>query len=142
MGRVILRFLAVITIVAAAALWFRGAPARQHAATLTAIEAARRGRVEDTLRALDSGANVNGGDAYGRTPLMWAVQGANKDLVAKLILRGADVNRRDLDGRTPLMWAAMARRRDAVLLLLDRGANVAITDQDGTTALMVAAQTG
>ena len=51
---------------------------------------------------LQSGADVNGVDSKGWTPLMQAVEMENVDIVRLLLSRGADVNLRGSGGVTPL----------------------------------------
>ena len=51
---------------------------------------------------LECGANVGARDGYGRTPLYWAVEGGNTDVVRLLIGAGADTNAASDDGMTPL----------------------------------------
>ncbi len=48
---------------------------------------------------VDHGGNINGRDAYGRTPLHYAVR--NKYVTNKIIELGGDVNAQDNNGNTP-----------------------------------------
>lgn len=89
--------------------------------------------------ALDSGADPNARDKYGRTAMMVAIDRARSPLraeefVALLLDRGADPNARDTYGRTALMYAAEHGSRKAAALLLDRGADVSAQDVEGRTA--------
>ena len=75
-----------------------------------------------TVKALlQAGANPNLRNEAGATPLMWAIDSAEK---TKLLLdAGAEVDARSNDGRTALTIAtARVGAADAVKLLLDRGA--------------------
>jgi ankyrin repeat protein len=54
---------------------------------------------------LDGGADVNGADRWGRTPLHRAVESHDFALASLLVSRGADVNRKDSTNRTPLSYA-------------------------------------
>jgi ankyrin repeat protein len=97
----------------------------------------------DDLRAaqalLDDGADVNGLDSDGWTPLMWA----RSDLVAKLLLAaGADAHFATTWGENVLM--AVSRRADpaTVACILDAGIDVNSSDEVGNVALGEAASAG
>ncbi|KAH6640183.1 ankyrin repeat-containing domain protein [Chaetomium tenue] len=51
---------------------------------------------------LESGANVGARDGYGRTPLYWAAEAGQADVVRLLVGAGADINAASDDGVTPL----------------------------------------
>ncbi|XP_013391239.1 ankyrin repeat domain-containing protein 50 [Lingula anatina] len=91
---------------------------------------------------LDSGAEVNAGNRYGRTPLHEAAQAGHKDMVELLLERGADPNITNEDGSTPLHLAACKGHEDNVKLLLDHGADPNITDKYGWAPLHWAAEKG
>ena len=56
---------------------------------------------------LDRGAEVNGRDAYGMTPLHEAARSAANPAVVTLLLdRGADATLRDNNGKVPVDYAA------------------------------------
>jgi peptide-methionine (S)-S-oxide reductase len=97
--------------------------------------AARAGRVEVAKLLLDCGANVNGTNDKGNTPLWFACQSpANAEdrlAVATLLLdRGARVNAICEDGSTALHFAAWRGPTGMVELLLSRGAKEWIGDKD------------
>ena len=56
------------------------------------IEAARKARLYDMEAAFVSGADVNAGDQYGRSPLHWAAWNGHWLAVKWIIDHGADVN--------------------------------------------------
>lgn len=94
------------------------------------IEAARMGKVDNIVRALDSGANIEAVDRDGWTPLQLAIMGKKYDTVIALLERGADINH-DNDTHTPLMSAVVYSTPQIVRLLVEKGANVdAINDRD------------
>ncbi|XP_013403535.1 ankyrin repeat domain-containing protein 7-like [Lingula anatina] len=78
---------------------------------------------------LDSGAELNAQDSYGRTPLHRAACTRDENTVRLLLERGADPNITNKDGRTPLHAAAKKGCRDIVKLLLGRGADPNIKDK-------------
>jgi ankyrin repeat protein len=114
----------------------------QHGSVVGALcEATRFGHMEEILRLLDAGADVNAGREYdGITPLMLA----NAPKIAKLLIdRGADVNARDNEGRTPLLWflLGLAHKRTAekyIRTLLEAGAGVRVQSPEGHTAQALA----
>lgn len=85
---------------------------------------------------LDCGAQVNGPDNDGITPLGWAAISNRPEFARVLIQRGADVNHVDKKGMTPLLYAASVDFGDASMieLLLKSGANPAARTKEGLTA--------
>lgn len=95
---------------------------------------------------LDSGADIDARNQDGSTPLMWAAQFAQTEVLKILIRRGARIDVRDKSGNTPLIVAAcecaMATMNSAynvLKILLDQGVDVNARSKDGSTALMSAA---
>lgn len=77
----------------------------------------------DSLKFLvRQGAEVDGRDATGNTPLHLAVRNDEVLLVKRLIDLGADVNLADGEGRTPLAVARTNASRDVIALLERSGA--------------------
>ena len=76
------------------------------------------------------GADVNARDNTGRTPLHFACQSGNINLVNMLIENGALVNERDNRGRTPLHFAALSSDCKLIATLLLKGADDTIPDND------------
>ena len=88
------------------------------------------------------GADVNGCDEAGRSPLMVAAGYGLADCVALLLERGADVNLQAEEGETALMGAAGSGNLAIVEILIGAGANSTLMDQSGTTAMEYAAIKG
>jgi len=127
--------------------------------------AARAGDVEAVRRLIATDAPINGGDAFGMTPLHWAAYAGKREIAVMLIAAGADVRARDASGEMPLHYAANKAttefaaltsgpwrrsgcprrgRADAAIwngrvatsaLLIARGADVEVADGDGMTPL-------
>jgi len=77
---------------------------------------------------VEVGANVNGRDNQGRTPLFLAVSKKNNtDNVATLLANGAYVKVRDKQGKAPLHWAASGDIA-TIDMLLRKGASVRVQD--------------
>jgi ankyrin repeat protein len=79
---------------------------------------------------IEHGVDINKKDDWGRTPLMWAAEGAPLETVQFLIDSGADVNiisgknmNRVSSKVTALQLAKRAKRSDVVTLLLRYGAH-------------------
>ena len=92
----------------------------------------------ETLRGLlEKGADVNAVNAFGATPLMFAVNEPAK--AALLVMHGANVNAHSKMGRTALLLAAASDgSSQTVRLLLERGAEIAICDEMKVTPLLAA----
>lgn len=117
------------------------AAARAQTADLNAqlIDAAQQGDVAAVEGLLAKGADVNAGNEWGVTPLIFAADRANLPLVTLLLARGANVNAKDLRyGKTPLKVSSVSWGDDRVKdvraalidVLLDHGADggEALTD--------------
>jgi ankyrin repeat protein len=104
------------------------------------LETIRASNLSAMRTLLAAGADADGADASGATPLMHAAAVGSPDAVRLLLDAGANVNATAADGTTPLMWATADPVK--VRLLLERGADINRTAKDGTTALVAAAQRG
>ena len=89
-----------------------------------------------------NGADVNAGDAVGRSAIHHVADSfdehATTDIVNILAVRGAHLNAGDQKGITALHIAAKSGRYKTVLALLKRGADPTLVDMDGRTALHAA----
>jgi ankyrin repeat protein len=93
------------------------------------------------LLAMTHNADVDSKDNAGRTPLMYACDQANKEMVEALLNISASVNICDKEGKTPVIIAVSAgwfEHPEIVQLLLDRGADIEIQDKTGNTPLTLA----
>src|SRR4051794_15296624 len=68
----------------------------------TAIRAGDRDAVRQLLK---SGADVNGRDGRGATPLHYAAAVGTPEIMQILVAGGADTNARTAFGATPLLWS-------------------------------------
>ncbi|HHG85625.1 MAG TPA: ankyrin repeat domain-containing protein [Bacteroidetes bacterium] len=94
------------------------------------------------MTALGKGADLNDGDAMGRTPLMLAAKLGYTPLVIVYTDRGALVNAKDKEGITPLMFAARNNQIDPARVLASKDTDLEAKDKAGKTALMMAAELG
>jgi ankyrin repeat protein len=108
----------------------------------TLPRAIRANDVAAVQAALDRHEDPNQRLAFGATPLGWAVDTQNPDLVAALLVGGARPGVADIDGITPLALACELGNPAIVTKLLDAHADVRAARPDGTTALMVCARFG
>ncbi|XP_068784033.1 cyclin-dependent kinase 4 inhibitor B-like [Struthio camelus] len=101
--------------------------------------AAARGDVEEVRALLEAGADPNGTNSFGRTPLQVMMLGSPR--VAELLLqRGADPNRADpRTGCFPAHDAARAGFLDTLVALHRAGARLDLPDGRGRLPLDVAA---
>jgi uncharacterized protein len=118
------------------------------------LKGATIGRLNDVTHALDRGANPNERDAYGMSPLMYAMYVASsgdEEIVKILLSHGANPNARELHGLTPIIIAANHPNRNdvhtkmilgVIKLLLAHGAQINAQDNRGNSALIDAAWWG
>ena len=106
------------------------------------VTGARAKLMHVVQKALEDGADVNAGDATGRTALMWAAFQGNRPMAQLLLDRGASIDARDASGRTALIWAVIVDRGAMVDVLLGKGADLSIADDDGATAADLAEREG
>ena len=90
---------------------------------------------------IEKGADVNAKDNDGKTPLMFASEGARVTAVNLLLSKGARVNEKDNEGRSALLFATYAwndGKEDPEIAdtLLKHGADVNAQDNDGVTPLI------
>jgi uncharacterized protein len=102
-------------------------------------------RSGDRAAALDllanKSADVNGAEADGSTPLLWAAHSNDAELVVRLLKAGAKPNARNQLGSTPLEEAAFNANTEAIQALLAAGADPNAAGADGQTPLMLVART-
>lgn len=101
------------------------------------FSAIRADDVKSVEALLKNGADPNGRNLTGATPLMQAALHASPAMLKLLIERGADPNGANPFGATALMWAAGDAAK--VRLLLDAEAKVNAKAASGRTALIIAA---
>lgn len=108
-------------------------------ADMALIEAVRVRSVEAARTALAAGAYVNVADprpliGSHNTPLHYAADNGNRELVELLLAHGADVNARCERGWTPLLRACNASNLRVAALLLSSGADPYIANDEGYIA--------
>jgi len=86
---------------------------------------------------INSGADLDSHDtAYGKTPLLWAVEKKTAPSTIKLLCdKGCDLDARSRQGFTALMTAVESNNADVVRVLLASNANPLTQDLKGNTAL-------
>lgn len=88
------------------------------------LDAARVGDLDQVMKLVAQGHNVNHEARDGETPLSAAAQGKRLEVAQFLLEKGADVNHRNsLGGDTPLMAAAKSGNVEMAKLLLEHGAD-------------------
>ncbi len=85
---------------------------------------------------------INMKSEKGQTPLHFAVQNGNQEIVEFLISQGADINVRDGEGNTPLIMAIALEKTDTAAFLLSNGADVKIKNAQNEPPIIVALMQG
>ncbi len=106
------------------------------------IDAVKAGDVAQVRTLLDRGADVNGAEPDGTTPLHWAAYGGDLQLTQLLLGAGAVANLGNRYGVRPLSLACVNGDGPVIEALLRAGANPNSTLMEGETALMTAARSG
>ena len=96
---------------------------------------AANGNIESVKQHLAGGADVNGKDDLGRTPLYRAAYNGHTEIAGVLLTKGADADARDENGWTPLHGAAYKNHLEMLAALLAKKAAVNAKDVDGDTPL-------
>ena len=87
-----------------------------------------RGRGSDLV-------GLDGVDAEGTPPLVYASCFGHREVVLALLNAGATVDNQDRNQWTALMWAMTNRHKDIAKMLLDHGASTDVKSSSGRTAL-------
>jgi ankyrin repeat protein len=80
--------------------------------------------------------NPQGKLLAGQTPLIWAVNAKNFEIIKVLITNGADVNGKNVVGSTALIYSTRVGDPEIVKYLVDKGAKVNIKDSLLVSPLM------
>lgn len=105
--------------------------------------AAQRGDVAALRRLIDDGADANGRDGHGRTPLHVATFARQREAIKLLAAAGAQLGLLENDRYDAVTIAAVADDEDTLRLLLALGASARlITSRYDGTALIAAAHLG
>jgi ankyrin repeat protein len=112
------------------------------AAEATLASAIKSGQRAASLEMIaKKSADVNAAETDGSTPLLWAANLNDADLVTRLLKAGANPNVRNQLGSTPLGEAAFNANTEMIRALLDAGADPNGAGADGQTPLMLIART-
>lgn len=97
-----------------------------------AVAYSRKALTEELLA---RGANVEAADGVGSTPLMYAVEHNERDILIDLLNAHADVNHQNQPGNTALYLAVNQKNPVSCALLLEHGANPNLANGEGQTPL-------
>ena len=73
---------------------------------------------------VEAGAQVNRGNRYGKTVLMYSAQGGHLDVVKLLIDKGADHKLKDKDGNTALLFAIQHKQIEVISYFISIGVDL------------------
>lgn len=135
-----LTFLGLYSMVAAAQV---PPTAAERAAYVGLFAAADKGNAAEITRLAATGADADGRDNYGRTPLHVATYGAKHDAMRALAKAGADPNALEKDRYDAVTIAAVANDLATLKVALEIGDSAKnITSRYAGTALIAAAHLG
>lgn len=107
------------------------------------IYAAKKGNINEVIKLLNSGVNVNCKDKMGNTPLRKACKKGYIEIVKLLIEKGAKVNYTDkYRQETALLKACKKADVEIIKLLVEKGADVEDLTSDKTNSLILASKHG
>lgn len=113
---------------------------------LTPLHLTALGKAEAARWLLDRGAPVDAPSRLERaTPLHWAAEDQNLEVMRTLLEAGADPDAQSVAGSTPLLSAVRLeteRTAEAVAILLEAGGDADAADRGGVTPLMKVAAGG
>ena len=115
---------------------------RTHVLNASLCAAVKFGDSSKMMATIESGANVNGTDRDGLTPLILAVIRGHEECVRILLPEGASVNESADDGVTALFYSANTGNFRCLKILLEAGADVNMSDSSNRTPLWAAGKTG
>jgi len=117
-------------------------PINMYALTDQLIVAAETGDTAAVESLLTQGADINGQDARGRTPVMAATHGNQVEAVRMLIQAGADIDIRDQRLDNPFLYAGAEGLLEILKLTIEAKADTKLTNRFGGTALIPACERG
>lgn len=98
--------------------------------------------IEKTEELIKLGANVNGRDDNGNTPLHYACWKGYIEKIQLLFKNKANINARNIDGDTPLHTACQWGKNKVVKFLIKNNVNVDVINKQGNTPLYEACDIG
>ena len=117
--------LACLSLARSMSVGYLQAGARMPAEFEAIFSKARHGRYKEVNALLEFGADVDGTDARGNTPLHAACQGGSLKTVKALLRRGCETNAQNFQGNTPLHYAFAYKYEDVAEYLIRKGGALA-----------------
>ncbi len=106
------------------------------------IKAVENNDINQTIKLIKKGVNIDLPDNYGRTALMYSFIKGNQKIINMLLAHGASINATDNNNESVLIWFLDSGQKEMVKLLIDMGANPNIGCKKDKTPLMLAAEKG
>jgi ankyrin len=100
------------------------------------------GLLEEFLKVEAVRDSINDADTIGYSPLLYAAQAGQKDVVDILLQNGAKADFATEEGSTALHLAATIGHLDIATLLINKGADLSVCGASGYNSLQLAAQGG
>lgn len=98
------------------------------------INAVEENRIEDVMRFIENGVNLDFKDRFGTPLLHFAINDEDAAVVKLLVKNGVDINACDAYGTTKLMQVCASGNLELAEYLLKHGADPTLQDEDGDSA--------
>ncbi|MEK3887189.1 M48 family metallopeptidase [Bacillus sp. FSL K6-3431] len=106
------------------------------------INAVANNDMDEIIKLVEEGRDIEAQDANGNTALNWAVLDGNGTIAYYLLKAGADPNQELYYGTTPVMTAAERANTEMLTILLNADGDPNVADTDGWTSLYYGVQGG
>ena len=88
------------------------------------LESAKHGKVDEIIKCLNNGADIEIRDNYGVTSLVFASNNGHLLAVQTLVERKANIEARSNNGRMALHWSSLWGHIEVTKFLIEKGSNI------------------
>ena len=88
------------------------------------LESAKHGKVDEIIKCLNNGADIEIRDNYGVTSLVFSSNNGHLLAVQTLVERKANIEARSNNGRMALHWSSLWGHIEVTKFLIEKGSNI------------------